>query len=89
MMLIHRLKPAKETWFAWRPVWTSDGLVWLEHVRFWHKTIATGGYIYERLPSYMVHDGATTEYTTLPQDKGVTLGDNWKPQYRGPFHGAQ
>src|SRR6185369_12985681 len=73
VMMIYRKRPYEGTWFAWRPVWTPEGLIWLEPVRFRRKTVALGGYIYDRLPSYIVHDGATTEYTTLPQDKGVTL----------------
>lgn len=33
-MRLRSLKPSQGIWFAWHPVWTPEGKVWLEHVHF-------------------------------------------------------
>lgn len=48
-MLIRRLRPAQGYCFAWWPVTTAEGVVWLEHVRYKWSNAEFGGYTFERL----------------------------------------
>jgi hypothetical protein len=52
-MILMKRRPELGTWFAWRPVFTPDGLVWRERVSFeW----IDGTVHYKRLPGRGRHE---------------------------------
>jgi hypothetical protein len=85
-MLIRSLRPAQGIRFAWLPVDTPEGRVWLEHVHYRWVDSEFGGYRYERVyykscPTW--HD-RVVDYSRCSwgaEQAVPKLGDNWKPQY--------
>ncbi len=47
-MLIRRPTPKTGICFAWLPVWTSEGKVWLEWVHYCYNDTEFGSWSYER-----------------------------------------
>jgi len=47
-MIIQRPRPKQGSRFAWLPVWTPDGKVWLEWVHFSWNDTEFGSYSYAR-----------------------------------------
>lgn len=48
-MIIRALRPAQGIRFAWLPVMTAEGKVWLEFVHYRWVDTEFGGYVYKRL----------------------------------------
>ena len=65
-MIICKLPPKQGIRFAWLPVWTEDGKVWLEWVHFRYNDVGLeGSYTYRRW-------GPTKEYDAGKRAWGAT-----------------
>lgn len=79
-MLLRKRKPAEGIRFAWLPVWTPDGKVWLEWVHYRWIDNGFGGYEYARwIPEADYNRGARRNF-------GIPLKPSDKPKWECPGH---
>ncbi len=48
-MILQKSFPVRGICFAWLPVWTPDGKVWLEDVHYSYNDFGFGSYSYRRI----------------------------------------
>jgi hypothetical protein len=69
-VIIKRNRPKSGIRFAWLPVQTSEGLVWLEWVHFRYLDHEFGGVVYERfIPEKRYDKGERAKMYMTPPDR--------------------
>ena len=73
-MIICKLPPKQGIRFAWLPVWTEDGKVWLEWVHFRYNDVGLeGSYTYRRWVPTKEYDAGKRAWTAEVVDDAEFL----------------